>query len=150
MSQNSEYNFFLFYSPNVSSTKSFHFLVNNKMWFIYSIYLLLGCAQHTQYDWYKILSFHHFLPFSNMNQNVIATPTPYLDAIERNNRHRSKMQYLLSSLDGVDLNLEYLIKNQIGVQPLPFVGMDSKYYSRALRLFFIFAFRIWNTNLRPI
>ena len=55
------------------------------MWFIYSIYLLLGCAQHTQYDWYKILSFHHFLPFSNMNQNVIATPTPYLDAIERNN-----------------------------------------------------------------
>jgi len=36
------------------------------------------------------------------------------------------MQYLLSSLDGVDLNLEYLIQNQVGVQPLPFVGMDSK------------------------
>jgi len=35
------------------------------------------------------------------------------------------MQHLLTNLDGVDLHLEYLIKNQIGVLPLPFVGMDK-------------------------
>lgn len=36
------------------------------------------------------------------------------------------MQSVISNLDGVDLHLEYLVLNQIGVQSLPFVGMDSK------------------------
>ena len=35
------------------------------------------------------------------------------------------MQSVLSNLDGVDLQLELLIERQIGVDPLPFVGMDS-------------------------
>ena len=44
------------------------------------------------------------------------------------------MQSVISNLDGVDLHLEYLILNQIGVQSLPFVGMDSKYLSIFLTL----------------
>ena len=37
-----------------------------------------------------------------------------------------RMQSVLSNLDGVDLQIELLIERQIGVDPLPFVGMDSK------------------------
>ena len=36
------------------------------------------------------------------------------------------MQSELSSLNDVDLELEWLIERQIGVDPLPFDGMDSK------------------------
>lgn len=39
---------------------------------------------------------------------------------------RKRMQSVLSNLDGVDLQLEWLIERQIGVDPLPFVGMDSE------------------------
>ena len=49
------------------------------------------------------------------------------------------MQSVISNLDGVDLHLEYLVLNQIGVQSLPFVGMDSKYrwiFVRTLPLIF--------------
>ena len=55
------------------------------------------------------------------------------------------MQSVIANLDGVDLQLEYLIYNQTGVQPLPFVGMDSK-----IRLFWLISkvvFRIGHTNL---
>ena len=46
-------------------------------------------------------------------------------------RDSETMQHLLTNLDGVDLHLEYLIKNQIGVLPLPFTGMDSKFTNRS-------------------
>ena len=36
------------------------------------------------------------------------------------------MQAVLANLDGVDLHLETLVYEQVGVKPLPFQGMDSK------------------------
>jgi len=39
------------------------------------------------------------------------------------------MQEVVANLDHVKFDLEYAIEQQLGVQPLPFTGMDSEYYS---------------------
>ena len=36
------------------------------------------------------------------------------------------MQEVVANLDHVKFDLEYAIDRQLGVQPLPFTGMDSK------------------------
>ena len=45
------------------------------------------------------------------------------------------MQEVVANLDHVKFDLEYAIEQQLGVQPLPFTGMDSKFH-------WIFAFNV--------
>ena len=42
------------------------------------------------------------------------------------------MQEVVASLVHVKFDLEYAIEQQLGVQPLPFTGMDSKYHTIAV------------------
>lgn len=37
------------------------------------------------------------------------------------------MQDIVAGISDIMLDIEYQLKNQIGCQPLPFPGMDSKY-----------------------
>ena len=37
------------------------------------------------------------------------------------------MQDIVAGISDIVLDIEYQLKNQIGCQPLPFPGMDSKY-----------------------
>lgn len=38
-----------------------------------------------------------------------------------------RMQDIVAGISDIMLDIEYQLKNQIGCQPLPFPGMDSKY-----------------------
>ena len=46
------------------------------------------------------------------------------------------MQEVVANLDHVKFDLEYAIEQQLGVQPLPFTGMDSKYLYASVALCF--------------
>jgi len=38
------------------------------------------------------------------------------------------MQEVVANIDHIKFDIEYAIEQQLGVQPLPFTGMDSKLY----------------------
>ena len=52
-----------------------------------------------------------------------------------------KMQHVLGSLDNNPLLMDYLIKKQVGISTLPFMGMDSKYQ-------YFTSFRVINLHIR--
>lgn len=39
------------------------------------------------------------------------------------------MQELIANVDHIKFDLEIAVEQQLGAQPLPFPGMDSKYYN---------------------
>lgn len=89
-------------------------------WHIVFLYIYYGGVALQNFNWliYKrIIPVHQFYLSLKVSLFLLN-----LDEIVK----LIKMQNLLSNLDGVDLHLEFLIQNQIGVQPLPFTGMDSK------------------------
>jgi hypothetical protein len=55
------------------------------------------------------------------------------------------MQHVLGSLDNNPLLMDALIKKQVGIDCLPFMGMDSKF---SLIYRFSNQSRIWNNDLR--
>ena len=58
------------------------------------------------------------------------------------------MQEVVANLDHVKFDLEYAIEQQLGVQPLPFTGMDSEYLTSSCYILFIINMYYHNYNYK--